>query len=98
VATEAFAQVSAEVHTPVGVPQEEKRVRIILEENDEIPPTGLYVGVNGKGYLIKAGEEVSVPESVIEVLKNAIKDKPIMESGRIVRYRKASRFPFQRLD
>lgn len=31
----------------------------------------VFVGVNGKTYLIKRGEEVEVPESVVEVLKNS---------------------------
>jgi hypothetical protein len=30
----------------------------------------VYVGVNGKGYLIKRGVDVEVPESVAEVLRH----------------------------
>lgn len=47
-----------------------KKVKIKLPltrgEKDDV-----YVAVNGKSYLIKRGEEVEVPESVVEVLKNS---------------------------
>lgn len=48
---------------------EEKKVKIKIPltrtETDDV-----FVGVNGKTYLIKRGEEVEVPESVVEVLNN----------------------------
>lgn len=50
-------------------PQGEKRVTIMLplsrNEKDDV-----YVGINGKGYLIKRGEPVEVPVSVAEVLRH----------------------------
>lgn len=49
--------------------EKEKRVRIKLpltrSEKDDV-----FVGVNGKTYLIKRGEAVEVPESVAEVLQH----------------------------
>ena len=47
----------------------EKKVKIKLPltrtEKDDV-----YVGVNGNTYQIKRGEEVEVPESVVEVLQH----------------------------
>ena len=47
---------------------EEKRVTIRLplsrEERDDV-----YVGLNGKGYLIKRGVNVDVPAGVAEILR-----------------------------
>ncbi len=52
-----------------GTSPKEKMVKIKLpltktEKND------VYVGVNGKTWLIKRGVEVEVPECVVEVLRH----------------------------
>lgn len=49
---------------------EKERVTIIVQasEKDKLPAT---VGVNGRNYVMQRGKEVSVPLSVVEVLKNA---------------------------
>ncbi len=56
--------------TNTEVKNTEKKVKIKIPltrgESDDV-----YVGVNGKTYLIKRGEEVEVPESVVEVLNNS---------------------------
>lgn len=52
----------------------EKRVKVtlpIIHEGDMVQ----YVAVNGKSYMIRRGEEVSVPEAVAEVLKNSERQK-----------------------
>ena len=74
------------------------RVRIILEENDNIPPTGLFVGVNGRSFLVRAGEEVEVPVEVVEALNDAVESVPRTDaSGNIVDYRNRLRFPYRLL-
>lgn len=74
----------------------EPRTRIILEENDQIPPTGQFVGVNGEGFLIMPGVPVDVPESVLEVLDNAIMSVPVKDSNdSVIGYRDRLRFPYR---
>lgn len=53
-------------------PVEEHRTWIILEENLNIPPTGLYLAVNGVGCLVRAGEKVHLLDRYLEVLDHAI--------------------------
>lgn len=71
--------------------------RIILEENDEIPPTGLFIGLNGKGYVLRPGEPCNVPDGVIGILKDAITAQPVTDpqTRRVGGYRNKMRFPFR---
>lgn len=72
------------------------RVRIVLEENDNIPPTGLFVGVNGRSYLLRSGEEMDVPEEVLSALDDAVESSPRTDSaGNILDYRDKLRFPYR---
>lgn len=43
----------------------------IPKGRSDIEKQDLFVGINGKSYLIKRGVEMELPESVVEVLKNA---------------------------
>lgn len=70
--------------------------RIILEENDEIPPTGQPVCVNGKMWVIVPGQEVDVPEEVLHVLDNAVTQVAVLgEGNRVVGFRPRSRLPYR---
>ncbi|WP_373069830.1 hypothetical protein [Sulfurimonas sp.] len=76
-------------------PKEPKKVKVIIHSKDE-KETEVFVGVNGKGYQIKLGEEVEVPQGVINNLKNATevvhiaeKDKKGEPTGKITRKKKA---------
>ena len=74
-------------------------VRIMLEESDEIPPSGLYIGVNDKSYLLMPGVEVPVPQGVVDVLENAVMSTPRIDpqSKRVVGYKDRHRYPFRRV-
>lgn len=93
VSKEAKAAASAKLRTKKGY------TRIVLEESDEIPPSGLYVGVNDRSYLLKPGVEADVPQGVIDVLENAIMSAPRIDpqSRRVVGYKDRHRYPFRRM-
>lgn len=74
----------------------ERRVRIILEENDNIPPTGQFFGAQGVGYVLRPGEEADVPLSLISILNTAVMSTPVLDSGqRVIGYRDRLRFPYR---
>lgn len=75
----------------------EQRVKIVVEENEDIPPTGLPIGLNGKAYIIRPGEVVSVPLGVKEVLDQAITSVPQVDPStrQVVGYRDRLRYPYR---
>ena len=76
-----------------------KRVRIVLSENELIPPTGLFVGDNGVSYILRAGEEVDVPVGVVEILSNAITSVPTIDPDTltVIGYKPKKMYPFERV-
>jgi hypothetical protein len=73
-----------------------KRFKIVLEDNENAPPGGVFVGCDGVGYLIQPGMEVEVPESVLNVLDDAIMSVPMVDLGRrVVGYKDRLRFPYR---
>lgn len=81
---------------PAGLPE---TVKIILEESDNIPPTGLYLGFNGRGYLIRPGAEVNIPLGVKEILDHAVMSVPQVDPNtqRVSGYRERLRYPYRRV-
>lgn len=75
------------------------RVKIVLEDNDFIPPTGLFVGYNGKTFMIRTGVEVSVPPGVIDILDHAVMSVPVKDpySLQVVGQRERNRYPYKRV-
>jgi len=61
--------------TSNGEPIKEVRIKIIIHktENDS-GANNVPISVNGRTFLINRGEEVSVPESVVDVLNNAVRE------------------------
>lgn len=78
----------------VGMPD---TVKIILEENADIPPTGLFLGHNGRGYLIVPGEVVDIPRHILEILDHAVMSTPQTDPStkQVIGYRERMRYPYR---
>jgi len=69
-----------ETAAPAAVTTMPKRVRIILEDNPNIPPTGQFFGVNGRTYILQSGVPADVPPELIDVLDHAIESVPMPDN------------------
>ena len=71
--------------------------KVILDESVDITPTGLFVQVNGEPFIIKPGEEVFLPDYLLDHLDNCVMGVPIVEpsTGRVTGYRQRKRFTYQ---
>jgi len=66
-------EINGEDAPPVAT--EEKRIKILIHKTEsDTGVNNVPISVNGRTFLINRGEEVSVPESVIGVLKNAVRE------------------------
>lgn len=74
-----------------------KRVKIVLEENDNIPPTGQFFGIQGRGYMLRPGEVAEVPLALVNVLNDAVMSTPVVDrtTQQVVGYRDKLRFPYR---
>ena len=96
-ADESGTQLMAMNAAVAAVADRPKKVRILLEENDNIPPTGQFIGVNGRGFMLRAGEEAEVPVEVVSVLESAVQEVPMVNpvTQQVEGYRQKLRFPFR---
>lgn len=81
---------------PPGQPE---RVRIVLDEDDSIPPGGLHLGLNGYAYRLMPGMEVDVPIGIIDILDHAIMSVPVTDPGtmKTIGYREKRRYSYRRV-
>lgn len=91
------APAKSDPKAPKGTP---KSTWIMLEENDDIPPTGLFIGHNGVGFLIQTGVPVLVPDHVIAVLDDAIMSAPVVDPStkKVMGYRPRRRYNYRSVD
>lgn len=87
-------EIKVQKKAPVGLPA---TIRIILEENEVIPPTGLFISHNGHAYMIKPGEPVNIPVELKEILDNAVISTPQLDTatGQVLSYRDRMRYPYR---
>jgi len=77
-------------------PIEQPRVRIQLEENENIPPTGQFFGAQGRGYILRPGEPADVPQSIINILDTSVESHPVKDASDVViGYRDRLRYPYR---
>ena len=73
------------------------RIIISLEHGDEVPPTGLFVGLNGVGWLLKPNVPCPVVAGIVEILDHAVGSKPVQDPQtlQVVGYQDRLRFPYR---
>lgn len=59
--------------------KKEETVKFALFRDDDRYKAPLFVGVNGRSYLIERGKEVELPKSVYEVIMNAMDQTRVTE-------------------
>lgn len=80
-----------------GMPE---RTWIILEDSDDIPPGGLFLGHNGDSFLLTTGEPALVPTKVLGILDAAITTVPIIDPAtrRVSGYRDRMKYAYRRVE
>lgn len=75
----------------------QERVWILLEDNDDIPPGGQFIGVDGAAFKLLPGVEAWVPIGLTEVLDAAVKSVPIQDeiTRQITGWKNRLRFPYR---
>ena len=76
---------------------EAKGVKVIFDEVEDSPPSGLFISINGESYQITPGVEVEVPDFLLDHMDNALVGSPVVDpqTRRVTGYRHAPRFPYR---
>ena len=61
--------------------KKEETVKFALFRDDDRYKAPLFVGVNGRSYLIERGKEVEIPKSVYEVIMNSMDQTRVTEEA-----------------
>jgi len=74
-----------------------KTLRIMLEENADIPPSGQFIGHNGNSYMLKPGIFVDVPIPLLEILDHAVTSVPQLDpqTKQVIGWRQKLRYPYR---
>jgi hypothetical protein len=72
------------------------KIKIMLEETAEIPPGGQFFQLDGKAFLLRAGEETEVPEGIVNILDLAVMSVPVLNDVfQVIGYKNRLRFPYR---
>lgn len=80
-----------------AAPAVKDKIRILLEDCDDIPPTGLFIGYNGRPYILQTGAEVDVPVGLKEILDNAVITSPVIDprTRQIIDWRSRKKYNYR---
>lgn len=75
----------------------DERVWLILEDSKNIPPTGQFFGLNGRTWILRAGEPAHVPQAIVNLLDDAIEARPVFDTDgqKVIGYRDVLRFNYR---
>lgn len=71
--------------------------RILLEESDDIPPSGLFLQHNGRPYMLRPGMEVDIPTFLKEILDHAVITVPQVDptTKQVVGWRSRQKYAYR---
>lgn len=71
-----------EVEKKENAPEKEETETVYLFEDDDKYSAPLFVGVNGRFYMVQRGVDVEVPKSVSEIIENSLAQKKVAKAAR----------------
>ncbi len=79
--------------------RKQKKVKIIIPKTEQ-EKGDVYIAVNGHNYLIQRGQEVEIPEDVLQVLDHAVIEEYVQKrspdgEGYTMEKVEVKRFPYQ---